>query len=204
LTCVPFVSCGPCHNSPSEGGPAGLPSGLSTLPAPSRQPLIHSQPGRKARHAPQRILYPEDYDDTRDLVTTLLRRTGFDATEAANARGALESAPSGGFDLYLLEHVLPDASGLEVCRALRAAHPETSILFCSGRGLPEEREAALEAGAQDYLVESNDFPGVARHVAKWVGRKPYDGGRVRRRLRVIRERRETIITPGKGVTRRAG
>lgn len=72
------------------------------------------------------------------------------------------------FNLYLLDHTFPDASGVTICEALRGLDAETPILFYSGRAMLEEKEATLRAGAQDYLVKPDDLFNVAGYVAKWV------------------------------------
>jgi len=76
------------------------------------------------------------------------------------------------FDLYLLDHTFPDASGVTLCRALREIDAETPILFYSGRAMKQEKEEALRAGAQDYLIKPNDIFKVAEHAAKWIEAKP--------------------------------
>jgi CheY-like chemotaxis protein len=115
------------------------------------------------------ILYVEDHDDTRILMSIMLERAGFRVTEATNAADCMKLAKSGQrFDLYLLDHTFADASGVTVCEMLREFDPETPIIFYSGRAMPEERQAALKAGAQDYLIKPNDIFNVATHAAKWI------------------------------------
>lgn len=116
-----------------------------------------------------RILYVEDHDDTRILMTILLERAGFEVVSASDGAACLELARSWQhFDLYLLNHTFPDASGLTICEALREFDVETPILFYSGRAMPQEKEAAIKAGAQDYLIKPDDLFNVSKHVAKWV------------------------------------
>jgi len=124
-----------------------------------------------------RILYCEDHDDTRILMTIILERTGFEVVSTDTGAGCLELARTGGqhFDAYLLDHTFPDASGVTVCEALREFDAETPILFYSGRAMPEAKEAALKAGAQDYLIKPDDAFEVADHVAKWIGESKKGG-----------------------------
>lgn len=121
------------------------------------------------------VLYTEDHDDTRMIMTIMLERAGFRVSFARNGTECIKLARGGDhFDLYLLDHTFPDASGVTICEQLRAIDPHTPILFYSGRAMPQEKEAALRAGAQDYLIKPQDLFNVAEHVAKWIDahRKP--------------------------------
>ena len=118
------------------------------------------------------ILYVEDHDDTRILMTLMLEQAGFQVTPATNGEECLERVKSGErFDLYLLNHTFPDASGVTICEMLRELDNHTPIIFYSGRAMPQEREAAIKAGAQDYLIKPLDLFNVADHAAKWIAVK---------------------------------
>lgn len=122
-----------------------------------------------SEHPQGQILYCEDHDDTRVIMTILLEQAGFRVTTAGSASECLGLAQSGEhFDLYLLDHTFPDASGVTLCESLREFDQETPILFYSARAMEREKEAAMKAGAQDYLIKPNDIFNVAGHAAKWI------------------------------------
>ena len=114
------------------------------------------------------ILYCEDHDDTRALMTFILERAGFQVTPARNGTECMELAKSQRFALYLLDHTFPDSSGVTVCEMLREHDPDTPILFYSARAMQQEKEMAIRCGAQDYLIKPNDLFHIAEHVAKWI------------------------------------
>ncbi len=114
-------------------------------------------------------MYVEDHDDTRVLMTIMLERAGFRVTSAEDSAECIKHIESGQrFDLYLLDHTFPDASGISLCKIIRRLDSQTPIIFYSSRALPQEKEEALKAGAQDYLTKPNDLFNVAQHVAKWI------------------------------------
>jgi CheY-like chemotaxis protein len=97
---------------------------------------------------PRRHPHPHDHDAGAGR---------FRVTAVENGRDCLESARRERFDLYLLDHTFPDASGVTICEELRKFDADTPILFYSGRAMPEEKEAAIKAGAQDYLIKPGDL-----------------------------------------------
>lgn len=87
------------------------------------------------------------------MVTFMLNMSGIDVTLARNAADAMHLAEGGIFDLYLLDSLLPDESGLELCSRLRDRAPQTPILFYSGLAYAADIRNGMSAGANDYLVK---------------------------------------------------
>lgn len=98
-----------------------------------------------------RILVVEDSTPTRELLERSLTAAGFDVTFAARIATGRRHAESESFDVIVLDVMLPDGSGLDLCRELRALGVLTPILFLTARGDVEDRIAGLDAGGDDYL-----------------------------------------------------
>ena len=100
-----------------------------------------------------RVLYIEDHEDTRELVTLVLEQRNFEVVTGATIASGVALASSQDFDLYLLDSWLPDGSGLDLCKQIRKFDNETPILFYSAAAYEADRELALNSGAQAYLVK---------------------------------------------------
>jgi CheY-like chemotaxis protein len=105
----------------------------------------------------KRILYVDDEEETRDMLCGLLGLVNCEVSTAGTMAEALEMIAGGRFDLYLLDNWLPGGSGAELCRRIRESDPHTPVVFYSGASLDSEREEALAAGAQAYLVKPGDL-----------------------------------------------
>jgi DNA-binding response OmpR family regulator len=106
----------------------------------------------------QQLLMIEDDARLAQMVGEYLERSGFGVTHALDAKAGLEilQQPSGGHapDLVILDLMLPDMDGLEVCRRLRSLPGETGqvpVLMLTAKGDPMDRIVGLEIGADDYL-----------------------------------------------------
>src|SRR5436305_1691446 len=102
------------------------------------------------------ILCVEDDEETCLLISNLLSLINCDVTTVRSVGEALNKIKSGKFDLYLLDNWLPGGSGIELCRRIREQDTETPIVFYSGAGYETDKQEALAAGAQVYLVKPSD------------------------------------------------
>jgi two-component system, OmpR family, phosphate regulon response regulator OmpR len=98
----------------------------------------------------QRILLIEDDTRLAGLVREYLGEAGFRVTHAANGGKGLDLAAREAFDAVVLDLMLPDMDGLDVCRQMRG-RAETPILMLTARGDAMDRIIGLELGADDYL-----------------------------------------------------
>ena len=101
----------------------------------------------------RRVLYVEDHEDTRELVTIVLRQRDFEVANAHTVDRGVRLASEECFDLYLLDSWLPDGSGLDLCRRIRKFDQVTPILFYSAAAYEADKNMALSAGAQAYLIK---------------------------------------------------
>jgi DNA-binding response OmpR family regulator len=114
----------------------------------------------------RRLLYVEDHADTRELVSLLLERQNFDVVAVENPDEALELARAQVFELYLIDNQLPSYSGIVLCRKIREFDSTTPILFCSAAAYETDKNAALESGAQGYLVKPIDSDELISEVIR--------------------------------------
>ena len=121
---------------------------------------------------PPRILCVEDDGDTREMMIVLLSHEGFLVSAAGTGKDALDQARSNKFDLFLIDNRLPDLSGLELCRRFRQVDRTTPILFFSGVTQESERQAALESGAQGYLIKPADIEEVVIEIRRVLQSPP--------------------------------
>ena len=97
-----------------------------------------------------RVLLIEDDSRLAGMVETYLGEAGYIVARVPDGRSGVERHKEGGFDLVVLDLMLPDIDGLEVCRMIRA-RADTPILMLTARGDAMDRVVGLEMGADDYL-----------------------------------------------------
>jgi two-component system phosphate regulon response regulator PhoB len=110
----------------------------------------------------RRVVIIEDERDVSRLLEFNLRGAGFVVTSAATGADGIAAARTASPDVVVLDLMLPDQSGYDVCRAIRAdpTTADTGVLMLTAKGEAEDRILGLEVGADDYVVK----PFVVREV----------------------------------------
>ena len=101
--------------------------------------------------AQQHLLMIEDDTRLASMVGEYLRQSGYGFNHAADAATGLDALQTTPPELVILDLMLPDMDGLEVCRRIKAASPAIAVLMLTAKGDPMDRIVGLEMGADDYL-----------------------------------------------------
>lgn len=119
------------------------------------------------------ILLVDDEPLITDSLSYSLQREGFEVRSVTDGAGALEAIEEFEPDLIVLDLMLPDISGLEVCRRLRA-HSSTPVIMLTARGEEIDRVLGLEVGADDYLAKPFSFRELLARIRATLRRVELD------------------------------
>jgi DNA-binding response OmpR family regulator len=124
-----------------------------------------------------RILCVDDDDDTADLIKMMLQSANPDykIKTVKTTDEALRLAATKEFDLYVLDYRFPDMTGIEVCQKIRQANPHTPIMFFTGEAHERERQEALDACADAYLVKPTDIDKLTVTAKRLLGAEKLAG-----------------------------
>lgn len=106
---------------------------------------------------PQSVLIVEDEPGLVLTLSDLLEREGYAVETAGDGASGLKRALAGRFDAILLDVMLPQKTGLEVCRELRQRGVSTPILMLTARNQTSDKVLGLKLGADDYLAKPFDI-----------------------------------------------
>lgn len=116
-----------------------------------------------------RILIVEDDRKVAAFLEVGLREEAFDVAVAPDGETGLELASGGGFDIILLDRMLPRMSGLTLLTELRRGGNQVPVLMLSAREADSDVTAALEAGASDYLAKPFRFHELLDRIRAVLG-----------------------------------
>ncbi len=115
-----------------------------------------------------RVLVVEDHDETRTVFERMLKRRGHVVTTAGSCAEARAAFERGEFDVVISDLGLPDGSGLDLMRALRAVR-EVPAIALSGYGMEEDQRQTAAAGFARHLVKPVDFQDLVRALDEVLG-----------------------------------
>jgi DNA-binding response OmpR family regulator len=111
-----------------------------------------------------RIRVVEDEPEMGELLARGLRGEGYLIDIADNGMNAISLATDRGYDIAVLDVMLPGMSGLEICRWLRRKHDGLAIILLTARDAVDDRVKGLDAGADDYLTKPFEFAELAARL----------------------------------------
>jgi DNA-binding response OmpR family regulator len=129
------------------------------------------------------ILIAEDEVSLREAVSYALRAEGIDVNAVGTGGSALEAAGSRDFELVILDVMLPDISGLEVCRRLRASSG-VPIMLVTARDTEADLVLGFEAGADDYVKKPFSMTELVIRTRAMLRRQERDRGFAQRQISV--------------------
>ena len=129
----------------------------------------------------KRILIVEDEEWMAGMLAEVLGEEGYAVETAGDGHEGFARATDDAFDLLILDWMLPDRSGVQILRGLRAAGVGTSVLMLTARDQVEDRVEGLDAGADDYLPKPFALPEFLARVRALTRReaKPVEDPNVR-------------------------
>jgi DNA-binding response OmpR family regulator len=121
-----------------------------------------------------RLLVVDDDEDIRELLSLALGIAGHQVLTASDGPAALDVLEAERVDLMVLDVSMPQMSGLEVARRVRATHPpgEPLILMLSAMGDPDDIAAGLESGADSYATKPFTIPALTQAVERLLEGRP--------------------------------
>ena len=146
-----------------------------------------------------RILIIEDEERMARMLARVLREEGYVAETVGDGRTGLGRALDDTFDLLIVDWMLPERSGVQIVRGLRAAEVDTSVLMLTARDQVEDRVEGLDAGADDYLPKPFALPELLARV-RALTRRPRGVGDVETAIRVG----DVALDPVRHVVRLSG
>ncbi len=116
--------------------------------------------------ANSRILVADDDRDIRELVEFKLVQAGYEVVTAEDGPQALTAVRSEPFDLVVLDVMMPQMTGIEVCRTLRAEHKTATlpVILLTAKAQAADMQAGLAAGANDYLTKPFSLRDLSNRV----------------------------------------
>lgn len=116
----------------------------------------------------KKILFAEDEDMLATIVKDTLESSGFDVHHAKDGNAAIDSLQNFSADLYILDIMMPHASGFEVAEAIRRNDRKTPIIFLSAKSQTVDVLKGFSIGANDYVKKPFSLEELVARVHMWL------------------------------------
>ena len=120
-----------------------------------------------------KILLVDDETELTDPLSKVLSHEGYQVDVADNGRDGSELAQNNNYDLLILDWMLPEKSGLEICQEVRSRSLTTPVLFLTAKDTIDDRVLGLDAGADDYIVKPFELRELLARVRALLRRVPH-------------------------------
>ena len=111
-------------------------------------------------------LVVDDEPPQLELIGGFLKKQGFEVALAESGERALQRFRQESFDLVLTDQRMPNLSGLDLVKAVRAVNPETAVIIMTAYGSIETAVDAIKAGATDYLTKPLNLDDLLHRIEK--------------------------------------
>ena len=122
------------------------------------------------------ILIAEDETPLREGLVATLESEGYDVVSVANGQVAIDTWNQGAFDLVILDVMMPEKSGFDVCRAIRSTDERVPIMMLTAKGEEVDKVVGLELGADDYVTKPFGVRELLARVAALLRRAALAAG----------------------------
>ncbi|NNE29670.1 MAG: response regulator, partial [Saprospiraceae bacterium] len=123
-----------------------------------------------------RILLVEDEESIRSVVKLNLEMDGFEVVDTGNGREGIKFFHEQHFDLLILDVMLPEMDGFQICEQVRLTNTEVPVIFLTAKDTPADRVQGLKKGADDYLTKPFNLEELLLRVKNLIKRSQKNGG----------------------------
>lgn len=120
-----------------------------------------------------KILLVDDETELTDPLSKVLSHEGYQVDVADNGRDGSELAQKNSYDLLILDWMLPEKSGLEICQEVRYRSLNIPVLFLTAKDTIDDRVLGLDAGADDYIIKPFELRELLARVRALLRRVPH-------------------------------